>query len=333
MAETEASSSSNAIEITLSFKGQVHTLSFPAESTVEDLKSTVDSTFSIPPEYQKILAPKTGVLKDTSLPLSGLVGKKLTLMGASPDKVAAANKAAAQANRPRVDNSRFRTKPRVHHDWKKEQEESQYTFLQLRPLAHLPHPERSEALLARLRDDPGIKAVMRKYKWTVPLLTEMDPAAHTTHDGKTLGLNRNKGEVIELRLRTDDYGGYRDYKTIRRTLVHELAHNVYSDHDRNFYDLMNQLEKEVQRADWHHGGRTLTEEVFYDPREAELERGGHVDGGGWTGGSYVLGGRPAGSAGLTQREILARAAEERIKRQREVEEKERRERQGQGSSS
>lgn len=41
-----------------------------------------------------------------------------------------------------------------------------------------------------------------------------------------LGYNRNKGQEISLRLRTDDYAGFRKYLAIRNTLVHELTHNV-----------------------------------------------------------------------------------------------------------
>lgn len=41
-----------------------------------------------------------------------------------------------------------------------------------------------------------------------------------------LGYNVNKGEEISLRLRTDDYAGFRKYLAIRQTLVHELTHNV-----------------------------------------------------------------------------------------------------------
>ncbi|KAF4197305.1 hypothetical protein CNMCM8927_007203 [Aspergillus lentulus] len=99
-----------------------------------------------------------------------------------------------------------------------------YTFHRLLPLSYLPNPSRSLEFLARLRDDPGIRAAMAKHRFSVPLLTEMDPAEHTTSESRTLGLNRNKGEVIELRLRTDAYDGYRDYRTIRKTLCHELAH-------------------------------------------------------------------------------------------------------------
>lgn len=151
---------------------------------------------------------------------------------------------------------------------------------------------------------------MSTHKFSVGVLTEMDPAEHTTHESRTLGLNRNRGEVIELRLRTDAYDGYRDYKIIRKTLCHELAHNVFGEHDRNFWDLTNQIEKEVERGDWKSGGRALTEEVFYDPNE--------VDGGGWTGGEFVLGGVGRSGEGLNRREAMAKAAEERIRRQREA---------------
>lgn len=150
---------------------------------------------------------------------------------------------------------------------------------------------------------------MIRHKFSVGVLTEMDPAQHTTHSSRTLGLNRNKGEVIELRLRTDAYDGYRNYKIIRKTLCHELAHNVFGEHDRQFWDLTNQIEREVERDDWKGGGRSLTDEVFYEPGEEE------VDGGGWTGGQFVLGGSGGNQGGLSRREAMAKAAEERIHRQ------------------
>lgn len=155
---------------------------------------------------------------------------------------------------------------------------------------------------------------MRKWKFSVGLLTEMNPVEHTTRESKTLGLNRNAGEVIELRLRTDAYDGYRDYKTIRRTLCHELAHNVWSDHDGNFWKLCREIEKVVERDDWTRGGRSVGGERAYEFAEGEGEE--HVDGGGWSGGEFVVGRGPgAGDTdGLTRREILARAAEERVRR-------------------
>lgn len=325
---------SETLQITLHHHNAPHTLTLPLSATITDLSAAVSSSLSVPPENQKFMIQKLGLLKppfkDPSLRVSSFKSAKITLMGATSSELQSLNEARAIASRTAT-----RTKPKqtVHayktHDWKKEQEESQYTFTTLRPLPYLPRPERSLAFLQRLRDDPGIKASMRRHKWTVPLLTEMNPVEHTssTHEGtsRTLGLNRNRGEVIELRLRTDAYDGYRDYKTIRRTLCHEMAHNVWSAHDRNFWDLCKEIEREVEKGDWKSGGRAVGAEEFYEgSREEEDEVD---DEGGWTGGEFVLGaatggerpgseGPRSGMGGLSRRDVLARAAEERIRRQR-----------------
>lgn len=349
MADTEMSDSppstgEETLEVTILHNNQPHTLQLPTTATITDLCDAVASSLSVPPGNQKFMIQKLGLLKppfkDPSLPVECFKSHKITLIGATSSELQSLNEARAIAARTAT---RTRPKQTVHayktHDWKKEQEESQYTFTTLRPLPYLPRPERSLAFLQRLKEDPGIKASMRKHKWTVPLLTEMNPIEHTTSDAsgtsRTLGLNRNQGEVIELRLRTDAYDGYRDYKTIRKTLCHELAHNVWGPHDRNFWNLCHEIEKEVEKADWKSGGRAVGDEEFYEGRgggafgeEEEVD-----DHGGWTGGEFVLGvatgserpgneGPGQGQGGLSRRDILARAAEERIKRLRE---------QGQGS--
>lgn len=267
---------------------------------------------------------KLGLLKppfkDPELPLSSIADKKITLMGSTVKEASSIEQASFEASR-RVSRPAQKVKAYKTNDWKKKQEESQYSFLDIRPLPYLPNPSRSMQFLQRLADDAGIKAAMRKHKFTVGLLTEMNPIEHTTsnHEGtsRTLGLNRNSGEVIELRLRTDAYDGYRDYKTIRNTLCHELAHNVWGPHDRNFWDLCKQIEKDVAGSDWRSGGRSLADEEHYEGAD-EVD-----DHGGWTGGEFVLGAGSTGStgtqssAGLSRREVLARAAEERMKRLRE----------------
>jgi len=76
----------------------------------------------------------------------------------------------------------------------------------------------------------------------------------------------------------------------------------------------------VDKEDWTRGGRSLGNEAYYEPSYDSHED--HVDGGGWTGGEYVVGRNPnvpAGeSAGLSRREIIAKATEERLKKQREL---------------
>lgn len=208
--------------------------------------------------------------------------------------------------------------PAKTRDWKKVQEESKYTFHTIRPLLYLPNPEKSQRYLERLAADPGIKASMRKHKFSVGLLTEMNPAEHTTHESKTLGLNRNAGEVIELRLRTDRYDGYRDYKIIRKTLCHELSHNVWGPHDSNFWALTREIEKEVEANDWKHGGHRVSNNEFYEPNDTYDDEE-HADHGAWTGGEYVLGSTSssqADSAGFSRREIMARAAQSRLEKER-----------------
>jgi hypothetical protein len=327
-----ASTHPDDIELTLTHHGKPIALSFSQDATISDLSERVANSLSIPPSNQKFLVnPKIGLLKppfkDPSLALSSLVSKKITLMGSTSDELSSLNASISAASAPRRPGPIKPATPARNRDWKKVQDEAQYTFHTLRPLPYLPNPDRSLRFLERLRDDAGIKAAMRTHKFSVPLLTEMDPAMHTTHESRTLGLNRNGGEVIELRLRTDAYDGYRDYKTIRKTLCHELAHNVWGPHDRNFWDLCKQIEKEVLRDDWKSGGHTVGDEEYADYHDDVCDHGG------WTGGEFVLGKGSEGggetvvssasgtvSAGsLSRRDILARAAEERAKKARQAE--------------
>jgi hypothetical protein len=324
--------SADELKLTVTHHGSHTTLTFPQDATISDLSSRVASDFSIPSENQKFLIAKAGLqkppFKDPALPLSTLASKKITLMGSTSAELSTLNASISRAAAPRRPSPIKAATPARNRDWKKVQEEAQYTFQTLRPLPYLPNPDRSLRFLERLRDDAGIKAAMRTHKFSVPLLTEMDPAMHTTHESRTLGLNRNQGEVIELRLRTDAYDGYRDYKTIRKTLCHELAHNVWGPHDRNFWELCKQIEREVDRDDWRAGGKSVGNVEYADAVEDDL-----CDHGGWTGGEFVLGSVGGGgtetlvssaggsvSAGsLTRREILAKAAEERVKKQRQAE--------------
>jgi WLM domain len=62
-----------------------------------------------------------------------------------------------------------------------------------------------------------------------------------------LGLNINAGQEIKLRLRTADLKGFRKYQIIRETLVHELTHNVWGEHDNNFKELNSRLLRECVR--------------------------------------------------------------------------------------
>ncbi|CAJ1965548.1 unnamed protein product [Sphenostylis stenocarpa] len=134
--------------------------------------------------------------------------------------------------------------------------QGQYIFCEFRTL-QIPgvelNPPPSEALkrMHMLAADPGIVAVMNKHRWRVGIMTEMAPVGYVGVDPKCiLGFNKNHGEEISLRLRTDDLKGFRKYESIKKTLLHELAHMIYSEHDVNFYALDKQLNQEASSLDW-----------------------------------------------------------------------------------
>lgn len=113
----------------------------------------------------------------------------------------------------------------------------------------LREPQVAERMLRRLAMDAGVRFVMRRRGWFVPVLSEMYP------DGKVgvdpvcvLGLNESKGARIRLRLRTDDLQGFRKLLSIKKVLYHELAHNERSEHDAIFYALVSSIDKEASAA-------------------------------------------------------------------------------------
>lgn len=318
--------SSSTNNVTFTHHGTSHILDLAADATINDLSLRIEEDLQIPTIHQKfMITPKIGLIRppfpNPSLPIIALQNKKIVLLAPTSSEISSISRPAP---RPTPSNVLKSAAPARTRDWKKTQEEATYTFDTIIPLPYLPHPERSKKFLERLADDPGIKSAMRKHQFRVGVLTEMDPSQHTTHESRTLGLNRNRGEVIELRLRTDAYDGYRDYKIIRDTLCHELAHNVHGEHDRNFWDLCKMIENEVRAGDWKTGGQTVSDQIFYDRGDPE-ERNGHVDGGGWHGGEFVLGGSAVGAgmsaqggAPIDRREAMARAAEERMKREKRM---------------
>jgi len=314
----------NTFTIHVSFRKQVYDYDFDHDAVVTELLDTLEDSLDIPVQNQKIIVPGAPLVtwktKNPQQPLSDWAGKKLMLIGSNLRTSMAVEAMCARVAKINAAKAAQRKKSKAPRKTRPNAESSQYTFAQVRPLNNLPRPEKSQMLLMRLKNDPGIKRTMAKHKFSVALLTEMEPLSNTqsNHEGtsRILGLNRNKGEVIELRLRTDAYDGYRDYKVIRKTLCHELAHNVHSDHDRNFWDLCHQIEREVAAADYKHGGQTLDETSVYHRNGAvdEEEEAYLADHGGWEGGEFTLGGVRDDEAGMSRREILARAAMQRQKK-------------------
>ncbi|KAI8979746.1 WLM domain-containing protein [Mycotypha africana] len=198
--------------------------------------------------------------------------------------------------------------------------DSNYTFHKLTVIEEFPKPEQAKKLLEKLRDDRGIRAIMSARKWTVHELTELTP-----FESSILGYNKNKGQSIAIRLRTDDLSGFRHYDSVRKVLLHELSHNVYSEHDHNFHALNRQLNKDVVNLDWTaNGGHVLSRENFYSPDDAEDDM---IDNGvTYEAGAYKLGAETSTKTPQDQlstpedkRARLAAAAMSRLTKQEEQE--------------
>lgn len=129
-----------------------------------------------------------------------------------------------------------------------------YGFGSIETLPNLPRQEEARRILETLANDPGIRACMAKHKWKVGALAELYPEGKVGESEVcVMGLNQNKGMRILLRLRTDDLQGFRKILSIRKVLFHELAHNVHSEHDGKFFQLMRQIEAECNEMDWTQG--------------------------------------------------------------------------------
>jgi hypothetical protein len=304
-ASTESTEAEETLQV--SFRGQVISVTVDKGSTVLQVKERLEISTSIPPSYQKLVS-KGRQLQD-NISISSLSGSKLLLLGTPPTTITEIN-----SHKPPI---RTRSPYAIKLPSSKSASstpDSTYTFHRLVPLLHLPNANLARDLLDRLVHDRGIIAIMKKYKWSVGALVEMDPAEHTYVDHKTLGLNRNKGEVIELRIRTDEYAGFRQYRSIRNVLCHELTHNVHGPHDSNFWSLCKKLEREVVLLDpfSESGAHALSHEEIYEGEH------GDVDGGAWEGGTYTLGGQEANES-LSRRDILADAAMRRMKKEKKEE--------------
>ncbi|GKY94985.1 hypothetical protein MPSEU_000463100 [Mayamaea pseudoterrestris] len=202
---------------------------------------------------------------------------------------------------------------RSHH------ESSPYRFGRIETLPNLPDQDVARDILTKLANDPGILACLQRHQWSVGALAELYPDGNVGQSAVcVMGLNENKGQRILLRVRTDDLKGFRKMTSIRKVLYHELAHNVHSEHDDEFFKLMRVIERECTSMDWTRGaGLSSMNAVSGQP--ATL----------YTGGTYRLGGCHENDAAYDTnnirqqplRELAAQAALARMtKEEREIEE-------------
>lgn len=108
---------------------------------------------------------------------------------------------------------------------------------------HLQGLPRGDAALTMLRKVASmVKPVMRKRGWNVQVLAEFLPA-----EANLLGLNINRGYKICIRLRYHNNPDlFLPIEQVIDTMLHELSHNVWGEHDANFHRLWDELRDELE---------------------------------------------------------------------------------------
>ncbi|KAJ3411396.1 hypothetical protein HDV05_002276 [Chytridiales sp. JEL 0842] len=287
------------MEHTITYCGKTFKVIVTDNDTLADLKLKIESLIGVSPPNQKLLhkaiKPSTpnATLDSTLLSVLFPTPSKILLVGSTQSTLSQIQK---ESNILEIRKKRENLPSRPV-----EKEAVEWTFGTLTPLPEFADRSNALIMLKKLRDDVGIKAIMKKYKWKVGELAELHPAAQTI-----LGYNQNRGQRIALRLRTDRLDGFRHYPEVRRVLIHELTHMVHDDHDNKFHELNRLLTKECATFGT---GYTILKTGLGGGAE---ETDDSIDSGGrFQGGSFTLGGQgPKPDAPL--REVLAGAAELRL---------------------
>ncbi|KAI9004629.1 WLM domain-containing protein [Gaertneriomyces semiglobifer] len=304
-----ATDRNDLVTFSVSFRKVMLSVTLPGATTVSEMKAHLSNLpeIAIPPTALKLtLRGKANFPADATLRDVGVTsGTKILVLGSSQQEVDYVKRKDEAVKWQLEDQKRLKRAPpgfggsesRVRS--LSDQTADEYTFLDIRPLDEFTDKSKAYDVLCKLRDDPAIKNIMTTRKWSVGALIELHPRQRTI-----LGYNQNKGQIIALRLRTDDLDGFRYYDDVRRVLLHELSHMVWSEHDERFHSLNRELNADVVKHE--KSGRTIGPKVRrYEPREEEL-----VDSGGFVGGTFVLGGR--GLDGRDRREAAAEAALRRL---------------------
>jgi len=101
-------------------------------------------------------------------------------------------------------------------------------------------PRANEALFMLRKIGSIVKPIMRQRSWHVGTLAEFYPA-----ERNLLGLNINRGQKINLRLRyPGDANQFLPFEQILDTMLHELCHIVIGPHNAEFHALWDQLRDE-----------------------------------------------------------------------------------------
>ncbi|XP_020979635.1 uncharacterized protein LOC107643669 isoform X4 [Arachis ipaensis] len=235
---------SSLFKISVTWRGKKFAVEMNSGATVKDLGQEMQKLTNVQEDTMrfivplssgknsKLLAPFSVEYACLSLLETAITeAKTIKMMGVSSNEVEEVlQNAKANFRIAGFEDEEKRMKQRVSHGsrFSLKLPQGPYIFCEFRTF-EIPgielNPPPSEALkrMHMLAADPGIIAVMNKHCWCVGIMSEMAPVGYVGKSPKCLlGLNKNQGEEISLRLRTDDLKGFRKYESIKKTLLHEL---------------------------------------------------------------------------------------------------------------
>eukprot|EP00249_Psilotum_nudum_P015587 c25413_g1_i1 orf=416-2413(-) len=260
--------------LTILYRTSTFHLSATSDSSIRQLGEQLQALTGVAPQTMRLLVPQShrsapsALLPFSDAHASILLGQSgiqdvrvIRMMGALPEEIKEVSTEAGQRYGGRIlgfseEEERAKQRLAIGAGASRKLPQGRYVFgdfrtLQLPGIQLDPPPEKALDIMHRLASDPGIIAIMNKHYWNVGVMTEMAPVGYVGISPKCLlGYNKNFGEEISLRLRTDDLKGFRKYDSIKKTLLHELAHMVHSEHDANFFALDKQLNEEAISLDW-----------------------------------------------------------------------------------
>ena len=303
---------SETIDLTIVHRRQEHTIkAIASSSTVAELRQSIEELTYVPADKQKLLVPRSAGIADLNshqhadtetdertLVEVGLVGKpdlKVTVLGPSSQELERLYQDESEMqkrNAPRQYHPSMLRGAKLRNTTTPGSSFSPFGNIYAHPTTSTSSPLHAKVIdyLTRLSRDPGILHICKLHQFRIGALTELLPWEHPG----LLGLNENAGQRILLRIRTDDAEGFRDYKTTRRVLVHELAHNKISDHPPEFKILNSELNAQIEAFEraQREGTHSLVEGDVYEPSSPSLASG---SGGKALGGGHRLGGTSSSS--------------------------------------
>jgi len=273
----DAEGADSVFFVSVKYKGTSYPVPAQAEDAIASIFDFVHDALDFPRENCKLIHVGKTLRPDhdaITIGEAGLTdGSKLMLVASSAQDVSFVRssradplvKGFAEEERDEI-SRRKRARAAGASAWgTKQDQEYRFNSIKAQFKYSQPPPYEAEKLLQKLATDPGIIEIMKTRKFKVGILTEMSPdeaqermAKKGTPNMDLLGYNQNAGEMIVLRIRTDNVKGFRPYHDLVNTLIHELTHNVWGPHDDKFWKLYGELKAQYMRFHrfWSHGGKS-----------------------------------------------------------------------------